>query len=164
MSSLTILGDTSGSVLLQAPAVAGSPTVTLPSSTGTLITTAINSATSATGIASNVASNTASNCATGLSLPNNALIIVNMTISTSGGSQPSTPCYVWWITDGSTHLADSGAVGPYPQNGYSYIYNCLSYFNTSGSTKTLSIVAYPYASANYNTPTYTANYTIIGLK
>jgi hypothetical protein len=36
MSSLTILGDTSGSVLLQAPAVAGSPTVTLPSSTGTL--------------------------------------------------------------------------------------------------------------------------------
>ena len=36
MSSLTINGDTSGSIVLQAPAAAGSPTVTLPTSTGTL--------------------------------------------------------------------------------------------------------------------------------
>jgi hypothetical protein len=36
MSSLTILGDTSGSVLLQAPAIAGSTTLTLPSTSGTL--------------------------------------------------------------------------------------------------------------------------------
>jgi len=36
MSSISILGDTSGSVLLQAPAVAGSPTLTLPTTTGTL--------------------------------------------------------------------------------------------------------------------------------
>jgi hypothetical protein len=36
MSSLLILGDTSGSVLLQAPAVAGSGTLTLPTGTGTL--------------------------------------------------------------------------------------------------------------------------------
>jgi hypothetical protein len=36
MSSLTILGDTSGSVLLQAPAVAGSPTVTLPATSMTM--------------------------------------------------------------------------------------------------------------------------------
>jgi hypothetical protein len=37
MSSLTILGDTSGSVLLQAPAVAGSTTLTLPAATGTVM-------------------------------------------------------------------------------------------------------------------------------
>jgi hypothetical protein len=40
MSSLLILGDTSGSVLLQAPAVAGSGTVTLPTTGGTVLTTA----------------------------------------------------------------------------------------------------------------------------
>jgi hypothetical protein len=36
MSNLTILGDTSGSVVLQAPAVSGSTTLTLPATTGTL--------------------------------------------------------------------------------------------------------------------------------
>jgi hypothetical protein len=36
MSSLTILGDTSGSVVLQAPAVSGSTTLTLPTTTSTL--------------------------------------------------------------------------------------------------------------------------------
>jgi len=39
MSSLTILGDTSGSVVLQAPAVAGSTVLSLPAVTGTIITT-----------------------------------------------------------------------------------------------------------------------------
>jgi hypothetical protein len=38
MSSLLILGDTSGSVLLQAPAIAGSTTLTLPAKTGTVLT------------------------------------------------------------------------------------------------------------------------------
>lgn len=39
MSNLTILGDTSGSVVLQAPAVAGSSTITLPTTGGTVRTT-----------------------------------------------------------------------------------------------------------------------------
>lgn len=39
MSSLTILGDTSGSVVLQAPAVAGSSTLTLPTTGGTVLST-----------------------------------------------------------------------------------------------------------------------------
>jgi len=39
MSNLTILGDTSGSVVLQAPAVAGSGTITLPTTGGTVRTT-----------------------------------------------------------------------------------------------------------------------------
>ena len=38
MSSITINGDTSGSVILQAPAVSGSTTLTLPTTTGTLVT------------------------------------------------------------------------------------------------------------------------------
>jgi len=36
MSSISILGDTSGSVLLQAPAVAGSTTITMAAQSGTL--------------------------------------------------------------------------------------------------------------------------------
>lgn len=39
MSSISILGDTSGSVLIQAPAVAGSSTLTLPTTGGTIRTT-----------------------------------------------------------------------------------------------------------------------------
>lgn len=38
MSSITINGDTSGSIILQAPAVSGSTTLTLPTTTGTLVT------------------------------------------------------------------------------------------------------------------------------
>jgi len=39
MSSISILGDTSGSVLLQAPAISGSTTLTLPAKSGTVLTT-----------------------------------------------------------------------------------------------------------------------------
>jgi hypothetical protein len=39
MSQLIIAGDTSGTVTLQAPAVAGSTTLTLPATTGTVLTT-----------------------------------------------------------------------------------------------------------------------------
>jgi len=40
MSAVVIAGDTSGSVTLQAPAVAGSTVITLPSTSGTLVTSA----------------------------------------------------------------------------------------------------------------------------
>ncbi len=40
MSSVVISGDTSGAITLAAPAVAGTNTITLPSNTGTVITTA----------------------------------------------------------------------------------------------------------------------------
>jgi hypothetical protein len=40
MSSVVISGDTSGSITLAAPSVAGTNTITLPANTGTVITTA----------------------------------------------------------------------------------------------------------------------------
>jgi hypothetical protein len=40
MSSVVISGDTSGTVTLQAPAIAGSTTLTLPATSGTVVTTA----------------------------------------------------------------------------------------------------------------------------
>jgi len=39
MTSLTLLGDTSGSIVLDAPAVSGSTTITLPATTGTIMAT-----------------------------------------------------------------------------------------------------------------------------
>ena len=39
MSSVVIAGDTSGSITLNAPAVAGTTTLTLPNTSGTMITT-----------------------------------------------------------------------------------------------------------------------------
>ena len=38
MSSIVVAGDTSGSITLQAPAVAGSTVLTLPTTSATLIT------------------------------------------------------------------------------------------------------------------------------
>lgn len=40
MASIVVAGDTSGSITLAAPAVAGTNTITLPTNTGTMITTA----------------------------------------------------------------------------------------------------------------------------
>jgi len=40
MSSVVIAGDTSGSITLEAPAVAGTTTLTLPATSGTVLTTA----------------------------------------------------------------------------------------------------------------------------
>ena len=54
MSSLVVSGDTSGSVTIAAPAVAGTPTLTLPTTSGTILTSAstINAITSGTAQAS----------------------------------------------------------------------------------------------------------------
>lgn len=53
MSSITINGDTSGSVILQAPSIAGSTTLTLPSTSGTVITTGTTQANLPANIAGN---------------------------------------------------------------------------------------------------------------
>jgi len=48
MSAIVVAGDTSGSVTLDAPAVAGSTVITLPSTSGTMLTTTSGNAISAT--------------------------------------------------------------------------------------------------------------------
>lgn len=51
MSSVVISGDTSGTVTLQAPAIAGTTVLTLPATSGTVITTASGTAATATNLA-----------------------------------------------------------------------------------------------------------------
>ena len=53
MSSLVIAGNTSGTITLDAPAVAGTTTLTLPATSGTVLT----SATTQSGLPSNIAGN-----------------------------------------------------------------------------------------------------------
>jgi hypothetical protein len=56
MSSVTISGDTSGSIILQAPAVSGSTTLTLPTTSGTIVTNTAGTVTQTmltTGVAGN---------------------------------------------------------------------------------------------------------------
>ena len=54
MSSIVVAGDTSGTVTISAPAVAGTPTLTLPTTTGTILTsgTAVTAAQGGTGLTS----------------------------------------------------------------------------------------------------------------
>ena len=52
MAAVVITGDTSGSVTLQAPAVAGTTTLTLPSTSGTVLTTASTTGISGSAISS----------------------------------------------------------------------------------------------------------------
>ena len=70
MSSVTISGDTSGSIILQAPAVSGSTTLTLPTTSGTVLTSA-NAFSAGTGPAfsayGNITQNISNNTATKIS-------------------------------------------------------------------------------------------------
>jgi len=65
MSSVTISGDTSGSIILQAPAVSGSTTLTLPTTSGTVLTTA-NTFAAGTGPAFSAYGNISQNISNGI--------------------------------------------------------------------------------------------------
>lgn len=57
MSSVVISGDTSGSITLSAPAVAGTNTITLPANAGTIVTTASSAVVTQAMLGTNVAGN-----------------------------------------------------------------------------------------------------------
>jgi len=57
MSSVVISGDTSGTVTLQAPAVAGTNTITLPAGTGTALVSTAVSASSTNTVTNKIAIN-----------------------------------------------------------------------------------------------------------
>lgn len=91
MSSVVISGDTSGTVTLQAPAVAGTTTLTLPATSGTLVTTASGTAATATNLAGGVAGAIpyqSGSGATGFSAAGTA----GQVLQSNGSSAPS------WVT------------------------------------------------------------------
>lgn len=167
MSSLTILGDTSGSIVLDAPAVSGSTVLTLPTTSGTLITSSISSTSIGSGTAASIANNTYTNIVSSLSLPNNSLIIAYFNVTTSNGNTPSQPTYNSYISTTSNSsgiVAGSGSVGAFPQSGISNLQATIMYFNRTGSTQSIWLAGQPYAASNYNTPTYNVTYYIVSFR
>lgn len=118
MSQLVIAGDTSGTVTLQAPSVAGATVLTLPTTSGTL---AVGSS-AMTLVSTQSVSNVASMTFTGLSGYNKYLLIVTNFLPVSGtstfglclqygtGSSPTyvTSNYASGGIDGSTGFNSTG--------------------------------------------------------
>jgi hypothetical protein len=102
MSSVVIAGDTSGSVTLQAPAVAGSTTLTLPSTSGTLITS-----TGMTLVSTLTASSSASLEWTGLTGANTYMLVLN----TIQASTNQTVTILFGTGAGPTYLTTGYAGG-----------------------------------------------------
>lgn len=89
MSSVVISGDTSGQVTLAAPAVAGTNTITLPASTGTVALTSQLGGMTLLGTIATTSGTTVS--LTGLTLTNyKQLLFVINSVNTSSGSATTT--------------------------------------------------------------------------
>ena len=114
--------------------------------------------------ASSLSSNIYTNIISGLSLPNNSLIIAYFNISTSGANDPSNATYSMVISTTSTSagvVAAQNGVGVYPKSGIANCQGTLMYFNRTGSTQSIWLAGQPYAGGNYNTPNYTVTYYIV---
>lgn len=68
MSSIVIFGDTSGSITLDTPAVAGTNTITLPANTGTVVTTASSNVVTPTMLTQKLTQGTAQASTSGTSI------------------------------------------------------------------------------------------------
>jgi len=114
MSSIVISGDTSGSIALAAPTVAGSGTLTLPVGTGVI---------SANGVSSNIVSETAIASTSGTSIDFTAIPswVKRITVMFSGVSTNGTSNYLIQLGTGSTTYTTSG-----------YVSSCRSAASTAG--------------------------------
>jgi hypothetical protein len=157
MASIVIAGDTSGTCTISAPAVAGTPTLTLPTTTGTILTSA------STGIS-------ASNITTGTlplgQMPTGTVVQVavgytnfNGTLTQGnsynvGNAITPTTSYSKLIMVGNVYLRSPYAYGTYGDYtiGSSGIGNGLS-----DSTATYFNFATGMNSGNLGTSTYTAS-------
>ena len=119
MSSLLILGDTSGSVLLQAPAIAGSTTLNLPATSGTVITSA----------------------STGMVRITSGTVTASSTITVDGCFTSSYLNYIIYVNTAYTGSADQDAYLQFraggSTNGGNYAFN-VNYINAGVNAGTAS--------------------------
>jgi hypothetical protein len=152
MSSLTILGDTSGSILLQAPAVAGSTTLTLPATSGTV------------GL-SGPAFSASSSTYTSISNGTFTLVVLNTEqfdtascFNNTGSTVGSVPAYAflpnvagYYLITGTVADNNSGTptrmIGRIYKNGSSYLYTGGD--QVTGYVSSFSSVIYLNGSTDY---------------
>jgi hypothetical protein len=124
----------------------------------------IRSSSSATAYANSIGSNVYTNVHSNLTLPDKSMIVAHFELSTSGGSAPSEATYGMYLSTSSTSsgkVAYQDGVSVYPQSGIGSVGGSLTYFNISGSSQSIWLGVYPYASANYNTPNANVTYRIV---
>lgn len=105
MSSITINGDTSGSVILQAPSVAGSTTLTLPTTTGTLVTSNAMPTGSVLQVVSTTKTNTFSTASTTFT------DITGLSVTITPTSSSNQILVLVGVTGIGTDVASAGATG-----------------------------------------------------
>ena len=179
MSKVKISGNASGTgtFTIAAPNSNTDRSITLPDAAGELllangdgsglngvVTNVISSFSTGSGTANSIASNTYTNIVSSLSLPNNSMIIAYFKAETSNSNTPSNATYGMAISTASNSasiVAYQNGVGVYPKSGIAPLAGTLMYFNGTGSTQSIWLAGYPYASSNYNTPNYTVTYYIV---
>jgi len=127
MSSLTLLGDTSGSVVLDAPAIAGSSTITLPTTGGTMRTT------TTPGTILQVVNATYT---TQLSTSSSSFVTTNLTVNITPASSSNKMLIMYTLGDVGTTNPNSGVSVALFKNGSqvgSQLYSRLSYVDTSAT-------------------------------
>jgi hypothetical protein len=165
MSSVIISGDTSGSITLQSPSVAGTNTLTLPASTGTVLTTASNTnfptgsvLQVVQGITTTAVSNSSSAfIVTGLtasitpsSASNKILVIINHPHCYKSNGNSSN-AIAFWLQKNSSNLSQwatfVGYTGTATELYFSTVYTYLDSPSTTSST-TYSTTFSSYANAS----------------
>ena len=123
MASIKLTGDTSGEITISAPAVAGTNTLTLPASTGEVITTG----------------NLSSNADT-IKEGETWLLTSNIV---GGGSFDITSNLSRMTQDSAsqmgTGLTESSGVFSFPSTGH-YLINCFAAFSTTGSDTSAALL------------------------
>jgi hypothetical protein len=165
MSSVVISGDTSGAITLAAPAVAGTNTITLPASTGTVLTTgspqsggviqvvsATTTASTSTSSTSYVATNLTASITPKFATSKIYIVVSGGEMDTNGTGQALTAT----IYRGSTNLA--GAAGMSDSYGtLSRIQTTLSCSFLDSPATTSSTTYTVYIKANSGTVVFNAN-------
>jgi hypothetical protein len=128
MASIAVAGDTSGSITIQAPSVAGTNTLTLPASTGTVLTNASNTNFPTGSVLQVVQTYSASGFVTTSGSPQNTGISASITPSSS-----SNKILVLLSTNGYTNRnsvsVSYGDYYMYIYRGGSAIFSCRSGIN-----------------------------------
>ena len=161
MSSVIVAGDTSGSVTLQAPAVAGTTVLTLPATTGTVLTTTggVVPGTSGNILTSNGTAWISATPATTTAY--RIKLLLSGTTYTKPSDVKSLYAFVYGATGGTTNLGGGGGQGysetyyASPASSYSYTIGAAGVSSAAGGTTTFGAMTVT-SSAGVSTTTGSA--------